>query len=151
MEELFNEFINEHLYKLVVGIGLAYAGVLVAMGIDLVFGVKKAKELKIDTTSTGFKMTATKAQKYFSPMLCLTVVDVITSVYIPVPAFTLLWACYCCFCEFRSVTEKSWKKKELRDAANTMKVIIENNEDFAKVLSELLKERKEENDETRIK
>ncbi|WP_279191313.1 hypothetical protein [Butyricimonas virosa] len=141
MEELFNEFVNEHLFKLSVGVGVAYAGVLIAMGIDFVFGIKKARELKIDRTSTGFKMTATKAQKYFSPMLCLTVVDAITSVYVPVPAFTLLWACYCCFCEFRSVTEKSWKKKELRDAANTMKVIIENKDDFAKVLAEILKEK----------
>ena len=138
MEELFNEFVNEHLFKLSVGVGVAYAGVLIAMGIDFVFGVKKARQLKIDRTSTGFKMTATKAQKYFSPMLCLT--------YIPVPAFTLLWACYCSFCEFRSVTEKSWKKKELRDAANTMKVIIENKDDFAKVLAEILKEKEVIND-----
>lgn len=39
------------------------------------------------------------------------------------------------------MTEKSWKKKELRDAANTMKVIIENKDDFAKVLAEILKEK----------
>ena len=121
------------------------------MGIDFDSGLTKARQLKIDRTSTGFKMTATKAQKYFSPMLCLTVVDVITSVYIPVPAFTLLWACYCCFCEFRSVTEKSWKKKELRDAANTMKVIVENKEDLARVLLELLKEEKEVTNEVRTK
>lgn len=143
MEELIDEFLREHLFKLSLGVGVAYAGVLIAMGIDFVFGVKKARELEIDTTSTGFKMTATKAQKYFSPMLCLTVVDMITAVYIPVPAFTLLWACYCCFCEFKSVTEKSWKKKELRDAANTMKVVIENKDDFAKVLAELLKDDKD--------
>ena len=55
MEELFNEFVNEHLFKLSVGVGVAYAGVLIAMGIDFVFGVKKAKQLKIDRTSTGFK------------------------------------------------------------------------------------------------
>ena len=32
MEELFNEFVNEHLFKLSVGVGVAYAGVLIAMG-----------------------------------------------------------------------------------------------------------------------
>ena len=31
MEELFNEFVNEHLFKLSVGVGVAYAGVLIAM------------------------------------------------------------------------------------------------------------------------
>ena len=46
MEELFNEFVNEHLFKLSVGVGVAYAGVLIAMGIDFVFGVKKARQLK---------------------------------------------------------------------------------------------------------
>ena len=37
MEELFNEFVNEHLFKLSVGVGVSYAGVLIAMGIDFVF------------------------------------------------------------------------------------------------------------------
>ena len=36
--------------------------------------------------------------------------------------------------------------KELRDAANTMKVIIENKDDFAKVLAEILKEKEVIND-----
>ena len=45
--------------------------------------------------------------------------------------------------------EKSWKKAELREAAKTMNVIIQNKEDFAKVISELLKEEgKEEKDES---
>lgn len=141
MEEFIKEFMTEHLFKSSVGIGVAYAGVLIAMGIDLIFGVKKAKELKIDRTSTGFKMTTTKAQKYFSPMLCLTVIDVILSVHLSVPVFTILWACYCVFCEYRSVMEKSWKKAELRDAARTMNIIIKNKEDIAQALIDILKEK----------
>lgn len=46
MEELFNEFVNEHLFKLSVGVGVAYAGVLIAMGIDFVFGVKKGQAIE---------------------------------------------------------------------------------------------------------
>lgn len=154
MNDLVTNFLNEHLYKLVVGIGLAYAGVLIAMAVDLIFGVKKAKELRIDRTSTGYKMTASKAQKYFSPMLCLTVIDVMLSIHVHIPVFTILWACYCVFCEYRSVMEKSWEKAELREAARTMNVIIKNKEDFAKVITELLKEEgkeegKEEEDETK--
>ena len=118
MSELINEFLNNHLYKQVIGIGLAYGGLLLAMGIDLVYGVKKAKELKIARTSTGYKKTAAKAQKYLSPMLCLTIVDIMLSICIPFPVFTLIWAAYCVFCEFKSIREKSWQKAELREAVS---------------------------------
>lgn len=138
MEKLLEEFLNTHLYKLIIGIGLAYAGVLLSMGIDLIYGVKKAKELKIVRTSTGYKKTAAKAQKYLSPMLCLTIVDIMLSVCIPLPVFTLLWAAYCTFCEFKSIREKSWQKAELREAANTMNVVIKNKDDIAKIVAELL-------------
>lgn len=64
-----------------------------------------------------------------------------------IPAFSLLLACLLHgSVSSAPVTEKSWKKKELRDAANTMKVIIENKDDFAKVLAEILKEKEVIND-----
>lgn len=138
MEKLVEEFLNDHLYKQILGVGLAYAGLLLAMAIDLVYGVKKAKELKIARTSTGYKKTATKAQKYLSPMLCLTIVDVMLSICIPLPLFTILWASYCVFCEFKSIREKSWQKAELREAAKTMNVVIKNKDDIAKIVAELL-------------
>ena len=138
MEKLVEEFLNEHLSKLIIGIGLAYAGLLVAMGIDLIYGVQKAKELNIARTSTGYKKTATKAQKYLSPMLCLTIVDIMLSICIPLPMFTILWAAYCVFCEFKSIREKSWQKAELREAAKTMNVVIKNKDDIAKIVAELL-------------
>lgn len=138
MEKLMEEFLNDHLYKQILGVGLAYAGLLLAMAIDLVYGVKKAKELKIARTSTGYKKTATKAQKYLSPMLCLTIVDVMLSICIPLPLFTILWASYCVFCEFKSIREKSWQKAELREAAKTMNVVIKNKDDIAKIVAELL-------------
>lgn len=138
MEKLVEEFLNEHLYKQILGVGLAYAGLLLAMAIDLIYGVKKAKELKIARTSTGYKKTATKAQKYLSPMLCLTIVDVMLSICVPLPLFTILWASYCVFCEFKSIREKSWQKAELREAAKTMNVVIKNKDDIAKIVAELL-------------
>lgn len=138
MEKLVEEFLNDHLYKQILGVGLAYAGLLLVMAIDLVYGVKKAKELKIARTSTGYKKTATKAQKYLSPMLCLTIVDVMLSICIPLPLFTILWASYCVFCEFKSIREKSWQKAELREAAKTMNVVIKNKDDIAKIVAELL-------------
>ena len=147
MKDVIYNFINEHLMIHVVIITLAYAGVIISMFVDLVFGVKKAKERNEARTSTGYKKTSTKAQKYFSPMLCLTVIDVMASVIVPFPVFTMAWAAYCIFCEFKSVREKSWEKAEMLKAQKTMSVVIENKEDIAKLVGEFLfntKEGKEE-------
>ena len=100
MEEIIKDFL-EHLYRTSIYIGLEYAGVFLAMGVDLIFGIKKAKEQNIDRTSTALKKTATKGQKYFSPMLCLTIIDVMTCMHVPLPVFTLFWAGYCVWCEFK--------------------------------------------------
>ena len=80
-------------------------------------------------------------------MLCLTIIDIMLSVYIPLPVFTILWAVYCVWCEFKSVTEKSWKKAELREAANTMNVIIKNKDDIANIVAELIKEKEKETED----
>lgn len=50
----------------------------------------------------------------------------------------MIWTGYCIFCEFKSVREKSWEKAELRKAENTMSVIIENKDDIAKILAQIL-------------
>lgn len=142
MEEIIKDFL-EHLYRTSIYIGLEYAGVFMAMAVDLIFGIRKAKEQSIARTSTGLKKTATKAQKYFSPMLCLTIIDVMTCMHVPLPAFTLLWAGYCVWCEFKSVREKSWQKAELLEAAKTMNVVIKNKDDLAKMMVELMTEVKD--------
>ena len=142
MEEIIKDFL-EHLYRPSIYIGLEYAGVFLAMGVDLIFGIKKAKEQNIDRTSTALKKTATKGQKYFSPMLCLTIIDVMTCMHVPLPVFTLFWAGYCVWCEFKSVREKSWKKAEILEAAKTMNVVIKNKDDLAKMMVELMTEVKD--------
>lgn len=68
---------------------------------------------------------------------------VICCYLVPVPAFAMLWASYCVFCEFKSVREKSWEKAELRKAEKTMSVIIENKDDIAKMVAEILFNNKE--------
>lgn len=146
MEEIIKDFL-EHLYRVSIYIGLEYAGVFMAMGIDLIFGIKKAKAQKIDRTSTALKKTATKGQKYFSPMLCLTLIDVMTCMHVPVPIFTLGWAAYCVWCEFLSVREKSWQKAEMLEAAKTMNVVIKNKDDLAKMVVELMTETKDKDKE----
>ena len=139
------EFINQHLMAHILLITLASAMMIVAMIVDLVFGVYKARQLGEATTSTGLKKTCEKARKYFSPFAVLVCIDLLSSVISPAPAFSLLWAAYCIFCEFISVREKAWKKAELRKQERTMSIILENKDDIAKMIAELIKKQADGN------
>ena len=148
MEHLISmtyEFLNEHLMAHILLITLASAMMIVAMIVDLVFGVYKARQLGEATTSTGLKKTCEKARKYFSPFMVLVCIDLLSSVISPAPAFSLLWAAYCIFCEFISVREKAWKKAELRKQERTMSIILENKDDIAKMIAELIKKQSDGN------
>lgn len=136
--DFLQEFTQAHLYRHIVLIMLAALMILVSMAVDLYFGVKKARELETATSSTGFKKTCEKARKYYSPFIVLVCIDLIGCVIIPVPAFSMMWAAYCAFCEFTSVREKAWKKEELRRAERTMSIVVENKEDIAKLVAQLL-------------
>ena len=148
MEHLISmtyEFLNEHLMAHILLITLASAMMIVAMTVDLVFGVYKARQLGEATTSTGLKKTCEKARKYFSPFAVLVCIDLLSSVISPIPAFSLLWSSYCIFCEFISVREKAWKKAELRKQERTMSIILENKDDIAKMIAELIKKQSDGN------
>ena len=142
MEHLISmtcDFVNQHLMAHILLITLASAMMIVAMIVDLVFGVYKARQLGEATTSTGLKKTCEKARKYFSPFMVLVCIDLLSSVISPIPAFSLLWSSYCIFCEFISVREKAWQKAELRKQERTMSIILENKDDIAKLIAELIK------------
>lgn len=150
MSEALMALLDEHLYRFALIIALCMAAMVVAMAIDLIFGVRKAKENGEATTSCGFKKTCDKARKYFSPFIVTVCIDIIACVVVSVPIFSMIWAAYCIFCEFISVREKAWKKAEIRKQERTMQVVLENKEDIAKALMaalrEMQKEGKEEND-----
>ena len=135
---------TSHLYGHVVLIVATTTALLLAMLIDLISGVQKARARGEATTSQGFKKTCEKARKYFGPYIVLICIDLLACVLIPVPAFSMLWAAYCIFCEFKSVREKSWQKEELRKAEKTLSVIIENKDDLAKLVAAVLFEQQEQ-------
>lgn len=150
MSEALMALLDEHLYRFALIIALCMAAMVVAMAIDLIFGVRKAKENGEATTSCGFKKTCDKARKYFSPFIVTVCIDIIACVVVSVPIFSMIWAAYCIFCEFISVREKAWKKAEIRKQERTMQVVLENKEDIAKALMaalrEMQKQGKEEDD-----
>ena len=148
MSEVIQTFAVEHLYRFAFIVSLCMAAMLVAIVVDLIFGVRKAKRNGEATTSTGFKKTCDKARKYFSPFMATVCIDIIAAcANLQVPIFSMLWAAYCVFCEFISIREKAWQKAEIRKQERTMKVILENKEDIAKTLIQLLKQEQKEGGE----
>lgn len=147
MSEALMALLDEHLYRFALIIALCMAAMVVAMAIDLIFGVRKAKENGEATTSCGFKKTCDKARKYFSPFIVTVCIDIIACVVVSVPIFSMIWAAYCIFCEFISVREKAWQKAEIRKQERTMQVVLENKEDIAKALMAALREMQKEGKE----
>lgn len=148
MSEVIQTFTVEHLYRFAFIVSLCMAAMLVAMVVDLIFGVRKAKRNGEATTSTGLKKTCDKARKYFSPFMATVCIDIIAAcANLQVPIFSMLWAAYCVFCEFISIREKAWQKAEIRKQERTMKVILENKEDIAKTLIQLLNQEQKEGGE----
>ena len=148
MNEVIQTFAAEHLYRFAFIVSLCMAAMLAAMVVDLIFGVRKAKRNGEATTSTGLKKTCDKARKYFSPFMATVCIDIIAAcANLQVPIFSMLWAAYCVFCEFISIREKAWQKAEIRKQERTMKVILENKEDIAKTLIQLLNQEQKEGGE----
>lgn len=148
MNEVIQTFAVEHLYRFAFIVSLCMAAMLVAMVVDLIFGVRKAKRNGEATTSTGLKKTCDKARKYFSPFMATVCIDIIAAcANLQVPIFSMLWAAYCVLCEFISIREKAWQKAEIRKQERTMKVILENKEDIAKTLMQLLNQEQKEGGE----
>ncbi|MBP5561912.1 MAG: hypothetical protein J6X70_08975 [Muribaculaceae bacterium] len=125
---------NASLHVHAVWLALTYIAVILAMAIDFIAGRRKAKLAGQATTSRALKMTTEKATKYFLPMLCLSCIDVLTSVVLPAPFFTMLMGAFNIFCEWKSVLESTHDKQELRDAANTFNVIVKNKDDIAETI-----------------
>lgn len=140
MEDILITLHNHAIWLLI-----TYSAVIFAMAIDFVTGISKAKKAGIATRSKGFKMTAEKAGKYFLPMLCLTCIDMFTAVILPAPFLTMIMAGFNIFCEWKSVFESTHDKQEIRDAANTMQVVVKNKEDLAQIFSDVLSRMAESN------
>lgn len=148
MIEELNTLMSEHIYRYAVIESLCMASILIAMTIDLIFGIRKARINGEATTSRGLKKTCDKARKYFSPLLCIVCIDLISCVVTSVPMFSMLWSVYCIFCEFMSVREKAWQKAEIRQQERTMRVLIDNKDDIVKALIEAMTAlRKEDSNE----
>ena len=146
MNFLIDTLKSASLHVHAVWLALAYIAVIIAMAVDFVAGLRKAKQAGIASTSRGYKMTTEKAAKYFLPKLCLTCVDLMTSVILPAPFFTMLMAGFNIFCEWKSVLESTHDKQELRDKANTFNVILKNKDDIAAIVLQAMQMMEKKNE-----
>lgn len=120
--------------------------VAVAMVIDLVSGVQKARQRGELRTSYGFKQTVNKAVIYYAFMLFSFMFDCIGTFFYPLPFVTLVAAAFLIFIEGKSVLEKASEKdkRKLNRNLTDLSVLLENREDILKSLTELLKKKLEE-------
>jgi len=124
MQETLIHFAEQHLYLHIVLIIFCTAAILIAMALDLFFGIRKAHERGQPTTSRGLKMTSRKAVKYLVPFLVLSLIDFIGSPLCAAPYFSMGWAAWCVLCEFRSIREKAWEKAEIERQDRTVQAVI---------------------------
>ena len=138
MKEAFVELLEVHLRFHIAMIVLFTGAILVAMFVDLVTGVHKARQRGEATTSRGLKMTAKKAVKYLVPFFILCLLDSIAAFLLPAPFFSMPWAGYILWCEFWSVRESAWTKAEIQRQNNTIRAVIVSREDPNKMADVLL-------------
>ncbi|MEN6619737.1 MAG: hypothetical protein ABFC28_09670 [Rikenellaceae bacterium] len=86
-------------------LAVLYTCVLLSVIIDLFFGVRRAKRLKIARTSFGYRRTITKLTSYFGLMIMLSIADIVVSVVFDMPYFTVIGAIGIVFVEAKSVFE----------------------------------------------
>ena len=122
--------INEdwaHLNALLTVLGVLYACVFVSVLIDLFFGVKHAKRLKIARTSFGYRRTITKLTSYFGLMLMLSIADIAASIIFKMPYFTVIGAIGIVAVESKSVFENlKQQEKGVEEIPKALQKLFEN-------------------------
>lgn len=134
--------------------------VLIAMVVDLIYGVRKAKALGEARTSEGYRRTINKFVFYYSMMsfaLLFDFLDVITPVILPhplplIPLFSILGAIALVFTEVKSVYEKAEDKLRRKTERSVEELIriFKNREELMGSVLEMLREEKQKQDEQKI-
>jgi hypothetical protein len=134
-----------HLNGLLAGLAVLYSCVFVSVLIDLFFGVKRAKQLKVVRTSFGYRRTITKLTSYFGLMIMLTIGDIVASVVFEMPYFTVIGAIGIVLIEAKSVFENlRQENKNVDDIQKVLLKIFENKEEIQALISFLNSNKKEE-------
>jgi hypothetical protein len=117
----------QHIKMLSAILVILYSCVLVSVLIDLFFGVKRARKLKIARTSYGFRRTITKLTGYFGLMMLLTMADIVASIVFQMPYFTLIGVLGIISVEGKSVFENiKSENKHIEEIPPLLLKLLEN-------------------------
>ncbi len=134
-----------HLNELLTVLAVLYACVFMSVVIDLFFGVKRSKRLKIVRTSFGYCRTITKLASYFGLMIMLSIADIVASVVFDMPYFTVIGAIGIVLVEAKSVFENlRQESKNVDDIQNILLKLFENKEEIQTLISFLNSKKQEE-------
>lgn len=134
-----------HLNGLLAVLAVLYSCVFLSVLIDLFFGVKRAKQLKVVRTSFGYRRTITKLTSYFGLMIMLTIGDIVASVVFEMPYFTVVGAIGIVLIEAKSVFENlRQENKNVDDIQKVLLKIFENKEEIQALISFLNSKKQEE-------
>ena len=126
-------------------LAVLYACVFMSVIVDLFFGVKRAKRLKIVRTSYGYRRTITKLTSYFGLMIMLSIADIVASVVFDMPYFTVIGAIGIILVEAKSVFEHLRQEtKNVEDVQKMLFKLIENKEEIQALIKFLNSNKREE-------
>jgi len=127
-------------------VGIMWLLVAIAIVLDLVSGWRKAKERSEARTSYGLRRTVTKAVLYYALMLFAFMFDCIGMFFYNEPCVTLIAAGFLIFIEAKSILEKAHDKdkRKLNRHFEEFSILLENKDDLAKGIAELLRKQLKE-------
>lgn len=128
--------------------------IMLAVFIDLMTGVYKAKALNYLITSEGLKRSVNKLVLYFSLMAYACMMDIAATgmQWINTPYISIFLCLFILLIEGKSVLERANEKerKRLMNGAKDVTAILASKDELAKTISEYLskKEKEEDNGES---
>lgn len=134
----------------------AWLCILVAMIIDLYFGIQKSKKISEHTSSEGLRRSVHKVVYYYSMMTFALLFDAINPLtfYLPIPlssipVITIIFAMALIYTEAKSVREKAEDKLRRRTDDSVKELIgaFKNREDLFKNALDYLQNEKNKQDE----
>lgn len=157
------EFIKhdfQAIYLKLILISILWFCVLVAMAIDLGFGVQKAKQVGEFITSEGFRRSIHKVVYYYAMMTFALLFDFINpfSYYLPyplnaLPVITILFAIVLIYTEAKSVREKAEDKLRRKTDASFIEFVdlIKDKKEILQKVTQLMQDEKtKQENETKV-
>lgn len=120
---------------------LSWLIVILAIGIDLYFGIKKSKQTGLYVHSYGLRQTSKKTVQYLSFMFFFFFIDVLNPFWIyfdyqSMPLLSIFGAIVLTYTEYKSVREKADEKfrNDFDGNAKELYKLLKENKDFLKEL-----------------